>query len=49
LDQKGAFELEDLYLRGKIQNGPASEPGRTVQVRIDSIDPRKGDVRFKYA
>ena len=49
LDQKGAFELEDLYLRGKIQNAPASEPGRTVQVRIDSIDPMKGDIRFKYA
>ena len=49
LDQRGAFELEDVYLRGKITGGAGTEPGETVRVMIDSIDPMKGEIRFKYA
>ena len=49
LDPKGAFELEDLYLRGKVSSVPGGKPGQIVTVMIDSIDPTKGDVRFKYA
>ena len=47
LDAKGNIELQDLYLRSKLQAGTKLEPGQTVSVRIDSVDPAKGDVRFR--
>jgi exoribonuclease-2 len=47
LDAKGNIELEDLYLRSKLPAGTRLEPGQTVSVRIDSVDPAKGDVRFR--
>ncbi len=46
LDTKGNIELEDYYLRGKIA-APNKRPGETIQVMIDSINPEKGEVRFK--
>jgi exoribonuclease-2 len=47
LDAKGNIELEDYYLRSKLPAGNKLEPGQTVNVRIDTIDPPKADVRFR--
>ena len=49
LDAKGNIELEDYYLRSKLPAGNKLEPGQTVNVRIDTIDPPKADVRFRLA
>ena len=49
LDPKGNIELEDFYLRSKLSSGGKQEPGEAVRVRIDTIDPAKGDVRFRIA
>jgi exoribonuclease-2 len=49
LDIKGSIELEDYYLRGKVASLAKHKPGETVQVRIESVDPVRGDVRFKIA
>ena len=45
LDGKGNVELEDLYLRTRIADRTA-KPGDRVHVRIEAIDPSKGEVRF---
>jgi exoribonuclease R len=47
LDQKGTVELEEYYLRSKISGATKAQPGETITVRIDTIDPAKGDVRFR--
>jgi exoribonuclease-2 len=47
LDAKGNIELEDYYLRSKLPSGNKLEPRQTVNVRIDTIDPPKADVRFR--
>jgi exoribonuclease-2 len=49
LDPKGNVELEDYYLRGKVTGAAASQAGSRIQIRIDSIDPAKGEVRFRNA
>src|SRR5262249_49103436 len=49
LDQKGNIELEDYYLRSKISGLGKQEPGQTIHVSIDTIDPAKGEVRFRMA
>ena len=50
LDRKGNIELEDCYLRSRLQNpGSNDEPGSVISVMIDTIQPDKGDVRFKRA
>jgi exoribonuclease-2 len=49
LDHKGNIELEDYYLRAKISGLGKPEPGQRITVRIDTIDPAKGDVRFRTA
>jgi exoribonuclease-2 len=49
LDGKGTVELEDYYLRAKLASPAKSKPGDTVAVRIESIDPARGEVRFKPA
>jgi exoribonuclease II len=46
LDQKGNIELQDYYLRSKLP-GTTKQPGETINVRVDTIDPAKGDVRFR--
>ena len=46
LDQKGNIELEDYYLRSKIP-GAGKQPGDTINVRIETIDPAKGEARFR--
>jgi len=47
LDNKGHVELEDYYLRAKLSGDRKPSPGERVSVQIESIDPDKGDVRFK--
>ncbi len=47
LDQKGNMELEDYYLRSKVSGATKVQPGETIHVRIEAIDPAKGDVRFR--
>jgi exoribonuclease-2 len=47
LDRKGTIELEDFYLRGKLQSPGGEEPGIVLSVTIDTIQPAKGDVRFR--
>jgi exoribonuclease-2 len=47
LDQKGNIELEDYYLRSKIAGPGKQQPGDTITVRIETIDPARGDVRFR--
>ena len=47
LDGKGNVELADYYLRAKVAATIKATPGETVPVQIESIDPAKGDVRFR--
>jgi exoribonuclease II len=47
IDGKGAIELEDYYLRAKLATPRKLQPGQTIGVQIESIDPSKGDVRFR--
>jgi exoribonuclease-2 len=47
LDQKGNIELQDYYLRSKVAGASRQQPGDTINVRIETIDPSKGDVRFR--
>jgi len=49
LDRKGNIELEECYLRGRLQIPGGDEPGSVISVFIDSIQPDKGEVRFKRA
>ena len=48
LDAKGNIEVEDYYIRTRI-TGLNRTPGDTIRVRIESIDPASGDIRFKMA
>ena len=47
LDAKGNIELEDYYLRAKVAAANKAQPGETISVRIESIDPSKAEVRFR--
>lgn len=47
LDSKGTIELEDFYMRAKLPPANKFEMGRSVTVRIESIDPQRGDVKFR--
>jgi len=49
LDAKGNIELEDYYLRAKLAAPGKVQAGDPVSVRIESIDPAKGEVRFTPA
>jgi len=49
LDRKGNIELEDCYLRGKLQIPGSDEPGSILSVMIDAIHPGRGEIRFKRA
>ena len=49
LDQKATIELEDFYLRSKLSAAGKQQPGDSIAVRIEAIDPAKGDVRFRLA
>ncbi len=45
LDAKGNVELADYFLRAKL-TGVRMNPGETIQVRIEAIDPAKGEIRL---
>ena len=47
LDPKGNIELQDYYLRGRVSAPVKLRPGEMVDVRIETIDPAKGEVRFR--
>jgi len=47
LDQKGNIELQDYYLRAKVSGMSKAQPGETINVQIETIDPAKGEVRFR--
>ncbi|HYR86397.1 MAG TPA: RNB domain-containing ribonuclease [Terriglobia bacterium] len=47
LDTRGNVELEDYYLRAKVPAVNTLEAGERVQVLIESIEPAKGEVRFR--
>src|SRR5262249_55466252 len=47
LDAKGIIEVEAFYLRAKITSAGKLQPGETVNVQIESIDPASADVRFR--
>jgi exoribonuclease-2 len=47
LDRKGNLELEETFVRGKLQSPGGEEPGSVLSVSIDTIHPVKGEVRFK--
>jgi exoribonuclease-2 len=49
LDKKGTVELDDYYLRGRLPDPGTAEPGTTVQVTIDEIDPLRAEIRFRRA
>jgi RNase II-type exonuclease C-terminal S1 domain len=48
LDPKGSIELEDYYLRAKLPGTLKVNAGEIVKVEIESIDPAKGEVRFRH-
>jgi exoribonuclease-2 len=45
VDNKGHVELEDFYVRAKVM-GMKGQPGERVMVRIESLDPVKGELRL---
>jgi exoribonuclease-2 len=47
LDGKGSIELEDYYLRAKLTSPQKLQPGQTIGVQIENIDPARGEVRFR--
>jgi exoribonuclease-2 len=49
LDTKGNVELEDYYLRARVTSRNKIEPGHTVNVRIESVDPGRADLRLALA
>lgn len=49
IDGKSTVELEDFYLRGRLSDSANLAPGTRVQVRIENLEPVKGDIRFKRA
>jgi exoribonuclease II len=49
LDSKGHVELEEFYLRAKVSGGLKAPAGERVHVRIENVDPGKGDVRLVTA
>jgi len=49
LDAKGNVELEDFYLRSKLTAAGKLEPGETVKVQIDTIDPAVSEIRLRLA
>ena len=49
LDSKGAIELEEYVLRGKVSTPDKLQPGQVISVRIEQIEPLRGEIRFKPA
>jgi exoribonuclease II len=49
IDKKGTVELDEYYVRGRLPDLGTAEPGNTVQVAIDEIDPLRSEIRFRRA
>ena len=47
LDKKGTIELDEYYVRGKLSEPGTAEPGTTLRVKIESVDPLRSEIRFK--
>jgi len=47
LDTKGNIEVRDYHLRAKLAGMNKAEPGTIIDVKIDSIDPSRGEIRLK--
>jgi len=47
LDKKTSVELDEFYVRGRIIDPGSAEPGATIPVSIDAIDPLRSEIRFK--
>jgi hypothetical protein len=46
VDSKGTIELADYLVRGRVSVGDRSEMGEAVQVKIETINPVEGHIRF---
>lgn len=49
LDTKGNLELKDYYLRAKLTAAAKAQPGATIDVVIESVDPARGDIRLRQS
>jgi exoribonuclease-2 len=49
IDKKGTVELDEYYVRGRLPDPGTAEPGNTIPVMIDDIDPLKAEIRFRRA
>ena len=47
IDGNGTVELTDYLVRGKVSDGTQWQMGDEVTVEIESIDPARGDIRFR--
>ena len=47
IDGKGTVELTDYLIRGKVSDGTRWQLGDSITVKIESIDPIRGDIRFR--
>ncbi|HLH32983.1 MAG TPA: RNB domain-containing ribonuclease [Terriglobia bacterium] len=47
LDTKGNIELQEYYLRAKLAAVNKVQPGTMIDVHIESVDPARGDIRFR--
>ncbi len=47
IDGKGTVELSDYLIRGKVSSRIQWQTGDEVTVEIESIDPGRGEVRFR--
>ena len=47
VDKKGTVELTDYLVRGRVSHTPDCQPGDEVMVSIESIDPVRGNIRFR--
>ena len=47
VDRKGRVELDDYYVRGKVVDRTELTPGATVPVTIETVEPRRLDIRFR--
>ena len=47
IDGKGTVELTDYLIRGKVSDGTRWHLGDSITVKIESIDPIRGDILFR--
>jgi exoribonuclease-2 len=49
IDTKGTVELEDFYVRAKFAGETKGSPGARIPVRLQHVDPSKGELRVVQA